>query len=282
VSALIQVEVLAQQIDDPRLRLFDCRFELLKPDAGRDWYETGHLPGAIYADLDRNLSAPRTPASGRHPLPTPAAFQSWLRQCGVNEDSRIVAYDAGNGMYAARLWWMMRWVGHEGVAVLEGGLGRWTALGLPVERGGPAHRPGNFVARPRPELVADASAVLAAAGSRAQRVVDVRAPERYRGDVEPIDPVAGHVPGAVNQPFTASVAADGRFRPAAELRAMLAAPLGDATPRDAIAMCGSGVTACHLLLAMEVAGLRGARLYAGSWSEWCRDPSRPVARGPDP
>jgi thiosulfate/3-mercaptopyruvate sulfurtransferase len=279
---LIQAEDLAERLEDARLRIFDCRFDLLKPDAGRALYDDEHLPGAAYADLNRDLSAPQTPGSGRHPLPEPAAFAARLRAWGVSGDSVVVAYDGGNSMYAARLWWMLRWLGHPRALVLDGGLRRWMQLGLPLEESVRSRQPGNFVAHPHPESVVGAPEVLAASRDGTSRILDVRAPERYRGDVEPIDAVAGHVPGARNHPFTSSLGVDGRFLPAAELRAALEERLGGASAQRTIAMCGSGVTACHLLLAMEVAGLPGARLYAGSWSEWSRDPSRPVARGEAP
>jgi len=220
--------------------------------------------------------------SGRHPLPPAADFEARLRRWGVDGDSMVIAYDDGNSMYAARLWWMLRWLGHRKAMVLDGGMRRWMQLGLPLEETITSRLPGNFVAHSHPEYVVDAEHVLAASRERTSRILDARAPERYRGEVEPIDPVAGHVPGARNYPFTASLGADGRFLPAAELRAALEERLEGVPAQGTVAMCGSGVTACHLLLAMELAGLGGARLYAGSWSEWCRNPSRPVARGAAP
>jgi thiosulfate/3-mercaptopyruvate sulfurtransferase len=282
LRTLIQAEELARRLEEPALHIFDCRFDLVRPDAGRESYAAGHIPGARYADLNRDLSAPPTATSGRHPLPAPVDFEARLRAFGVNVDSTIVAYDEGNAMYASRLWWMLRWLGHDEVCVLDGGLRRWLDLGLPTDAVVPEHRSGNFVARPRPGMAVDASRVLAESRNRAARVIDARAPERYRGDVEPIDAVAGHVPGAVNHPFATSLGADGRFLPPDELRAAFAERLGGVAADRAIAMCGSGVTACHLLLAMEHAGLAGAKLYPGSWSEWSRDPERPVARGAAP
>jgi len=279
---LIQAEELAQRLDDPCVRVFDCRFDLGRPDAGREAYAAGHVPGAAYADLNRDLSAPQTQHSGRHPLPPPAAFASQLRAYGVNRDSVVVAYDAGNGMYASRLWWMLRWLGHDAAFVLDGGLRRWAALGLPLDTLMPERSRGDFSPSPRPGMQVDAAGVLAGMEDPSTLLLDARAPERYRGEVEPIDSVAGHVPGAVNHPFTTSIGGDDRLLPADELRAAFVRQL-DGVPADrAIAMCGSGVTACHLLLAMEHAGLPGARLYPGSWSEWSRDPSRPVARGAAP
>jgi thiosulfate/3-mercaptopyruvate sulfurtransferase len=279
---LIQAEELADRLGDPALRVFDCRFDLARPDDGRRRYADEHLPGALYADLNRDLSAAPTPVSGRHPLPPAADFEARLRIWGVNQSSVVVAYDDGNSMYAARLWWMMRWLGHEQALVLDGGLRRWMQLGLPLEEAVPSCTPGDFVAHVRPALAVDAARVLEASRRGTFRLLDARAPERYRGEVEPIDAVAGHVPGAHNHPFTLSLGADGRFLPAAELRAVFAVRMGGMPAERTIAMCGSGVTACHLLLAMEHAGLPGALLYPGSWSEWSRDPSRPVARGAEP
>jgi thiosulfate/3-mercaptopyruvate sulfurtransferase len=279
---LIQAEDLARRLGDSALRIFDCRFDLARPEAGRAHYDDEHLPGAVYADLNRDLSVAPTAGSGRHPLPEPAAFAARLRQWGVSGDSVIVVYDDGNSMYAARMWWMSRWLGHQRALVLDGGMRRWMQLGLPLEGAVPSRQPGDFVARPRPGSVVCAQDVLAASRDSSSQVLDVRAPERFRGDVEPIDAVAGHVPGAHNHPFTSSLGADGRFLPAAVLRAALEGRLGGVPAHRTVAMCGSGVSACHLLLAMEVAGLPGARLYPGSWSEWSRDPSRPVARGEAP
>jgi len=279
LRTLIGAEALAEVLGDPRLRLFDCRFDLARPAHGRERYLEEHLPGAVHADLNRDLSAPATATSGRHPLPTPAAFESRLRSWGVDADSLVVAYDDGNGMYAARLWWMLRWVGHDEVAVLDGGMRRWLQLDLPLTDEVPQRAAGNFVARLRPALAVDADAVHRASGDTDARILDARTPERYRGEVEPIDAVAGHVPGARNHPFGLSLAGDGRFLPPGALRESLSATLDGSPPERTVAMCGSGVTACHLLLALEHAGLPGARLYPGSWSQWSSDPARPVRTG---
>jgi thiosulfate/3-mercaptopyruvate sulfurtransferase len=276
---LIQAEALAERLGDPRLRIFDCRFDLARPDSGRERYLDEHLPGAVYADLNRDLAAPATATSGRHPLPLPETFAARLRTWGVNTGSSVVAYDDGNGAHAARLWWMLRWLGHDEVQVLDGGMRRWLALGLPLDEQVPVPLGGDFVAQLRPERAVDAATVLEAVRDATARVIDVRAPERYRGEVEPIDAVAGHVPGARNHPFTSSLDAQGRFLPPDELRRLLSASLDGVPAHRTIAMCGSGVTACHLLLALEHAGLRGARLYPGSWSEWSSDPARPVRTG---
>jgi len=282
LRTLIDAESLADLLGDPRLRLFDCRFDLARPDDGRARYLDGHLPGALYADINRDLAAPVTATSGRHPLPSPADFEARLRSWGVNAESRVVAYDDGNGMYAARLWWMLRWLGHDEVAVLDGGLRRWRQLDLPLTDEVPQPASGNFVARPRTSLAVGAAAVLDASADPRARILDARAPERYRGEIEPIDAVAGHVPGARNHPFVESLDGEGRFLPPDALLAAFARSLDGVPPERTIAMCGSGVTACHLLLALEHAGLPGALLYPGSWSEWSSDRSRPVRTGDSP
>jgi thiosulfate/3-mercaptopyruvate sulfurtransferase len=276
---LISAEELAARLAEPALRIFDCRFDLAEPAAGERDYRLAHLPGSVYAHLARDLSATVTSDTGRHPLPKPDEFAARLRAWGLGAGSIAVAYDAGNGMYAARLWWMLRWIGHDRALVLDGGFARWRSLGLPVASDEPSLTPGDFVAHPRLDLAVDAATVLAVAADAGCCVLDARAPERFRGEIEPLDTVAGHVPGAVNHPLTESLAADGRLRTPEELRRSFEATLGGVPPSHAVAMCGSGVTACHLLLAMEHAGLTGARLYPGSWSEWIRDPRRPIAKG---
>lgn len=280
-QTLVSAEQVADMLGDPHLRLFDCRYELARPDAGREAYLQGHLPGAVHADLHHDLAGPTSPRSGRHPLPDPQDFAARLRRWGVDDDSLLLAYDDATGMWASRFWWMTsKWLGHRHVAVMDGGLRRWLLLGLPTTTDPAPLRPaGDFAARPDPGACADADTTQAAARDPRRRVLDARAAERYRGEVEPIDPVAGHVPGALNHPSSGVVAADGLFLPPVELASKFSQSLGAVSPVDAITMCGSGVTACHLLLAMEHAGLPGARLYPGSWSEWSRDPARPVARG---
>jgi len=278
LQTLIDARTLAACLEAPELRVFDCRFDLARPDYGARAYAEEHIPGAVYADLNRDLSAPVRSGSGRHPLPDPGEFEARLRAWGVNQDSAVVAYDDNSGMYASRLWWMLRWLGHRNVAVLEGGLRRWRRLDLPLTETVRVPIPGNFQARPQSGLVATADAVARAAGGEVL-LLDARAPERYRGEVEPIDRVAGHVPGARNHHYERSLGADGGFLPRDALRPGLLASLGGAAPEDAIIMCGSGVSACHLLLAMDHAGLGGARLYPGSWSEWSSDPARPVRTG---
>jgi len=278
LRTLIDATTLAAYLEAPELRVFDCRFDLARPDYGARAYAEEHIPGAVYADLNRDLSAPVRSGSGRHPLPDPGEFGARLREWGVNQDSAVVAYDDNSGMYASRLWWMLRWLGHRNVAVLEGGLRSWRRLDLPLTEELHVPVPGNFQARPQPGHIATADAVARAAGGEVL-VLDARAPERYRGEVEPIDRVAGHVPGARNHHYERSLGADGGFLPQDALRPGLLASLAGASPEDAVIMCGSGVSACHLLLAMDHAGLRGARLYPGSWSEWSSDPARPVRTG---
>jgi thiosulfate/3-mercaptopyruvate sulfurtransferase len=279
-QTLVTAEHAAARLADPRLRIFDCRYDLANPAAGREAYARGHLPGATHVDLHHDLAAPETPTSGRHPLPPADGFAARLRAWGVNEDSYVLVYDDAAGLWAARLWWMTaRWLGHPRVAVLDGGLRRWQSLGLPVTIEVPGPRPaGDFVGRLAADVAVDADATARATRAPEWRVIDARAPERYRGEVEPIDRVAGHIPGARNHPTSSVVEADGTFRSARALQSALAATLDGVEPDHAIAYCGSGVTACHLLLAMEHAGLRGAKLYPGSWSEWSRS-GREVARG---
>ncbi|GAC1677671.1 MAG: sulfurtransferase [Steroidobacteraceae bacterium] len=278
-QTLIGVDSLRQLQGDPRLAVVDCRFDLLQPDAGRRAFLAAHIPAARYADLDRNLSAPRGPHTGRHPLPAPASFAAWLGAAGISNDSQVVAYDEVNGSIAARLWWLLRWVGHRAVAVLDGGFQAWCAAGGDLESGEADPRGGRFTPRIDGQAVMNTAETQRALQNPAFLLVDARAHERYAGSAEPIDPVAGHVPGAVNHPTTLNLDAGGRFLPAAELRRRWQERLAGRDANNLIAMCGSGVTACHNLLSLELAGLGGGKLYAGSWSEWISDPGRPVARG---
>jgi thiosulfate/3-mercaptopyruvate sulfurtransferase len=279
-TPLITTSELADGLSDPGWLVADCRFELGKPEAGVAAWRAGHIPGAVHVDLERDLSVPVTPTSGRHPLPSPAAFAATLGRLGIGNDTRVACYDTGSGAFAARLWWMLRWVGHDTVAVLDGGFAAWIAEGRPVSTGSaPARRAATFVPRPRPGMVLDVDGVLRAL-AEGGTLVDLRGAERFRGDVEPIDAVAGHVPGAVNLPYPDNLGPDGRFRAVGEIAELWRARAGAAPGRAPICMCGSGVTACQGLLALEAAGIHGGRLYGGSWSEWIRDPARPVARGP--
>jgi thiosulfate/3-mercaptopyruvate sulfurtransferase len=279
-TTLITAQQLAARATQPDWLVIDCRFDLAKPEAGAAAYASGHIPGAIYAHLDRDLSGPITPTSGRHPLPSAAAFAATLGSWGVTAATQVIAYDADTGVYGARLWWLLRWVGHHRVAVLDGGLKAWQQQHLPLsDQPAAARVPSEFRAQPDDTLWLDSQSVATRAAAADWRLLDVRGAERFAGIVEPIDRVAGHVPGARNLPFTTNLDANSQFLPAPQLRAQITAHQDGAADAHTIAMCGSGVTACHLLLAMEIAGLRGGRLYAGSWSEWIRDPQRRVATG---
>jgi thiosulfate/3-mercaptopyruvate sulfurtransferase len=268
---LVDVPALAAEIvDHKKPTLLDLRWHLAGP-VGRDEYAKGHLPGAVFVDLDKELCG--APGPGRHPLPDPDTLQRVLRAAGVREGHPVVVYDAGDGLPAARAWWTLRWAGHEAVRVLDGGYAAWVAAGEPVTTDVPAPPPGDITVRPggMPVLDAGGAAALAAEGV----LIDVRAAPRYRGEVEPIDPVAGHIPGAVNLPATDHVGPDGRFHAADTLRSRFAgAGLADAVPVGAY--CGSGVTAAHTVLALHLAGRTDAALYVGSWSDWITDPSRPI------
>jgi thiosulfate/3-mercaptopyruvate sulfurtransferase len=276
-SLLVGARVLAGELaGDPVPVLLDVRWRLGGPP-GIDSYRRGHLPGAVFADLDRDLAGPPGPA-GRHPLPGPAAFQAVMRAAGVSQDRPVVVYDGGDGTIAARGWWMLSYSGHRNVRVLDGGYRAWVSAGLPVTTAEPAPEPGDFTARPGHLPVLDAAGARDVA--RTGRLLDARAGERYRGETEPVDPVAGHIPGAVSAPTAGNVNQDGTFKDAAELAARFAA-LGVKPDAPVGAYCGSGVTAAHEVLALALAGLPAA-LYVGSWSNWVADPSRPVATGADP
>ena len=258
--------------------IVDCRHDLMLLTAGRAAYDAGHIAGAVFADMEHELAGPKRDAAGvfrgRHPLPDQAAFIDLLRRWGVNHTTQVVAYDAHGGMYAARLWWMLRWVGHAAVAVLDGGLQAWT--GALTTAAPPARPLGTIGVRPALVDTVDAAMLLANLDTLALTVVDARAPDRFRGENETVDPVGGHIPGAVNRFFKDNLTADGRFKTPEALRVEWAVA-GD--PARVVMQCGSGVTACHNLLALEVAGLPGAKLYPGSWSEWSADPQRPTGTG---
>jgi len=278
-TTLIDAATLAAQLDRADLVLFDCRFDLGNVHWGETEYAGAHLPGAFYLHLDRDLSSPITPASGRHPLPDPQAFATRMAALGVGTGTQVVAYDQGNGAYAARLWWLLRWIGFRDVAVLDGGIAAWRAAGLPLESEVRAPVPRALPAVANPQAWVSSERVNELRLRPQTLVVDARGAERFAGRNETIDPVAGHVPGARNHPFLNNLGPDGKFLSAAELRRRWQTLLGSQPPSAVIAMCGSGVTACHNLLALEHAGLSGGRLYAGSWSEWIRDSNRPVATG---
>lgn len=278
---LISAADLATHLGAADVRVFDVRHDLINHSAGREAYAAGHIPGARYLDHETELAAARTGRNGRHPLPERGQFGALMAAHGVTPETLVVAYDASGGMYAAHLWWMLRWLGHDRVAVLDGGWQAWQAAGLPTSTEAAAPVRAGAPVTPAAPLAGsvDAQAVLDNIAQPAFTVIDARAANRYRGEVEPMDPVAGHIPGALNRPNGQNLQADGRFKDAAQLREEFTALLDGRDPAAIVHQCGSGITACHNLLSMEIAGLAGSRLYPGSWSEWCSDPSRPVAKG---
>ncbi|MBL0419536.1 sulfurtransferase [Ramlibacter sp. AW1] len=292
-TLITPAELQALQASGSPLMVFDCSFELGNPAAGEEQYHRAHVPGAVYAHLDRDLSDPgvveadgsRHPnadaaSGGRHPLPGREKFAMWLSRIGFDNDMQAVVYDRQNANYCGRLWWMLKWMGHEAVAVLDGGLQAWEQAGGALRAGEePSRFQSNFsIGEPLRELVTTAQ-VQQRLGQPGQTIVDARGAPRFRGEVEPLDPVAGHIPGALNRPFTENIGPDGRFKPAQQLRDEFLALLGPRDPGTVVHHCGSGVSAVPNVLAMEVAGLGTTGLYAGSWSEWCSDPARPVEKG---
>lgn len=278
LTTLVNTEQLAAHLHDSTWVVFDCRHDLANPDSGTRAYATAHIPGARFVHLDRDLSAPTSGTNGRHPLPDPKAFMRTLGAAGVDSRKQVIAYDAQTGVYAARLWWMLRWLGHENVAVLDGGYAKWTGEGRPLSSAVPQPAPARFAGQPR-AISVDADEVMRSLGRPDRVLVDARAPDRYRGENETLDPVGGRIHGSLNRFFRDNLDASGCFKPAADLRQGFAVLLGNAPPDAVVHSCGSGVSACHNLLAMEIAGLSGSRLYPGSWSEWCSDPSRPTEKG---
>jgi thiosulfate/3-mercaptopyruvate sulfurtransferase len=283
-TTLIEPRELAAHSDDPQWAIVDCRFDLASADWGARAFASGHVPGALYADLERDLSGPRSAPSGRHPLPEVATLVATLGRFGIDAAVQVVAYDQGAGAFAARLWWLLRWLGHRAVAVLDGGLPAWQRAGLPLASALASRAARTFRAVRDDSMWVSSAQIAAAVASGAFArgtglLVDARSAERFAGENETLDPVAGHIPGARNHPYSTNHDAQGRFLPAAQLRRAWEETLRAQPPQRVIAMCGSGVTACHNLLALEVAGLAGARLYAGSWSEWIRDPAHAVALG---
>jgi len=276
-SPLISASELAALIGEPNLVIVDTRHDLMNPSIGRDAYAAGHIPGAIYLSIDDDLSGAKTGKNGRHPLPSPEAFATTLGAKGISNTSKVVVYDQGSATYVGRLWWMLRWVGHDNVFVLDGGIAQWVTEGRATETVANVLAATTFTASARDEMRVTAEQTQAAMATPQRRILDARAPERYRGEVEPIDPVAGHIPGAFNRPFPTNLR-DGVYKPANELRAEFEALLAGRQPEELIHQCGSGVSALANMIAMEHAGLSGSKLYAGSWSEWCCDPARPVAR----
>lgn len=279
-TTLISADELAQVID--RCLVVDCRYDLANPRAGASAYAQGHIPSAVFIDMDTQLSAPKSGRNGRHPMPDREAVRSLLESVGLSDDTQLVVYDVG-GTASGRLWWMARWIGHERVAVLDGGLKAWERARFPVsQEQEKARGPGRLTIRTPLATLVDADAVGVASTTGQRVVVDARAADRFRGENETLDPVAGHIPGSLNRPWLMNLREDGRYKPAAALRAEFEALMAGRSPGEVINSCGSGVSACNNLLAMAHAGLDGAALYGGSWSEWCSDPARPVATGSAP
>ena len=276
-SNLIQPSELEPHLGDPLWAIIDCRFYLFEPGKGEAEYEQEHLPGAVYAHLDRDLAGQKSGKNGRHPMPSAETMTERFSRFGIDDQVQVVAYDTSQGQMAARLWWMLRYLGHDAAAVLDGGLQSWKAEGFVLASGRESRAPRSFIARPRESMRIDLEAL------ERERVhhllIDARAPERFRGEVEPFDPVKGRIPGARNHPTASSLSADGRLLAPEDLRARFQSILGSRPVESVVSYCGSGVTACHNLLAMDVAGLRGARLYPGSWSEWSADERRPIEKG---
>jgi thiosulfate/3-mercaptopyruvate sulfurtransferase len=275
---LVTTQELAEHVHDPDWVVFDVRHDLADVEKGRRAYAAGHIPGARFLHLDEDLSGPKDGTHGRHPLPEPHELARKLEAHGVTPQTQVVIYDDVGGSFAVRLWWMLRWLGHERVAVLDGGFPLWMKEGRAVDDKEPAARRGGFVPRPHLNASVDVHFIERTRNDASVKLVDARAPDRYAGRVEPIDPVGGHVPGAINRFWQQNLRQDGRFKAAHELRDEFRQLLPDAETAHVVHMCGSGVTACHNLFAMTLAGLPAGRLYPGSWSEWCADRARPVVR----
>lgn len=278
-TTLVTPSVLANHLNDASWCVIDCRFDLAAPDLGEQQFLESHVAGARYVHLDRDLTGEKTGANGRHPLPSPADLIARFGRLGIENGGQVVVYDADSGMLAARLWWTLRYMGHDGVALLDGGFARWVAEGRAVASGRGKWSPTAFRGLARQAWRVDLDEVARGLDSPGRLLVDARSHERYRGINETLDKVGGHIPGAVSHPFQDNVSPEGTFKPAAELRAQWDSVLKGRDPKEVIMYCGSGVTACHNLLAMEIAGLAGARLFPGSWSEWSSNPSRPIATG---
>lgn len=278
-TTLVSTEQLAPHLSDQNWVVMDCRFTLTDTEAGRKAYALGHIPGARYAHLDADLSGPKNGRNGRHPLPDPQVFARTLGAWGIDHQTQVVVYDDSFGAMAVRLWWMLRWLGHDAVALLDGGLPKWQREQRPFTADAPQVMPKPFVPNVRNDMLVGADAVLDASQTHSALILDARAEMRFIGEIEPLDPVAGHVPHAVNLPFDDNLSMAGAMMTADELRELYGEVLDGKPPQQVIHICGSGVTACHNILAMEIAGLPGSKLYAGSWSEWVADPAHPVAKG---
>lgn len=278
-NTLVTTEDLAAHLADPNWVVLDCRFTLTDTEAGRQAYAKAHIPGARYVHLDEDLSAAPGEGTGRHPLPDPRVLAEKLCAWGIGVNKQVVVYDDSYGAMAVRLWWMMRWLGHPGVALLDGGYPKWLREKRPVDADIPAPHPAACACLPEPSQIVRADEILHASQTGEQLIIDARPDRRFSGEFEPLDPVAGHVPGAINYPFDENLDVDGTFLPPEALRENYQALLNGKPAWQVLHMCGSGVTACHNILAMEIAGLPGSRLYPGSWSEWITDPARPIATG---
>jgi thiosulfate/3-mercaptopyruvate sulfurtransferase len=278
-TTLVSTQQLAARLDDPDWVILDSRHDLMNRAFGHEAYAGGHVPGARFISIDDDLADHAGKGRGRHPLPSPTALGAVFSRLGIDAGKQVVVYDSASGSSAARAWWCLRWLGHPNVAILDGGITQWKAEGRALATAMPAWQPASFQVRPDDNMKIETPAVLAQIDNTDSRVIDARAAERYDGSAETIDPVGGHIPGALNRFWKANLDADGKFKPATQLRAEFAALMGQLRPGQLIHQCGSGVTACHNLLAMEIAGLPGGKLYPGSWSEWCADATRPVATG---
>jgi thiosulfate/3-mercaptopyruvate sulfurtransferase len=278
-TSLISTDELEANLNSPNWVIVDCRFDLNDKPWGEEEYAQFHIPGAVYAHMDNDLSSPVTPLTGRHPLPEPEVFIKTLRRLGISNSSQVIVYDSVSGGMSARLWWLLKYYGHEAVAMLNGNLPQWLVEKKPTTEGVETHKPGTFTGRPDNRMIVTTDEVKVMLGKKGSLLIDARAPERFRGEVEPIDTVAGHIPGAMNRFYGNNVDRKGLFLPPETLKAEFLKLLNGIKPEDAVVYCGSGPTSCHHLVAMAYAGLPLPRDYAGSWSEWIRDPSNPVAKG---
>lgn len=278
-ETLISTNELADHLNDQNWVLIDCRFDLTDKEWGAEEYEVLHIPGAVYAHLEKDICGPITPTSGRHPLPDEKVFNNAMRRLGVNHNSQVVVYDTTGGGMAGRLWWQLKFYGHEKVALLNGGLPKWLSEGRDTSEGVESNVVGDFTGTPDNKMMVTTDEVKAMLGSKVNAIIDARAPERFRGEVEPIDTVAGRIPGAVNRFYNDNLEKTGQFLPAESLKTTFETLLNGLMPQEAVAYCGSGTTACHNLIAIAYAGLPLPRLYVGSWSEWIRDPKSPVGKG---
>jgi thiosulfate/3-mercaptopyruvate sulfurtransferase len=279
-TSIVSTAELAAHLNDPDWIVLDCQHDLIQPTAGRAAYAHEHIPGALFVAMDEDLAGPKSGTNGRHPLPAVEALAALFSRLGVSTGKQVVVYDAAQNMYAGRLWWTLKWLGHEAAALLDGSLSKWKAEGRALTAAPSGPKPATFVAHPNNEMKVDAGFVAAHLTDR--QIIDARAPDRYDGSAETLDPVGGHIPGAINRFWKSNLNPDGSFKSAAVLRAEFEALLAGRAPAEVIQQCGSGVTACHNLVAMEIAGLPGSKLFPGSWSEWSADVSRPMAKGSKP